>query len=86
VCRTQGLPLRWLDDESGEIVEYRDICPLNAHGRPIETLDASDCWTIGPVEERLVHIQLGAGARQAERIGLRELFDELAARRGGRRG
>ena len=29
VCRTQGLPLRWVDDEA---VERRDICPLNEAG------------------------------------------------------
>ena len=33
VCRTQGLPLRWLDvNEGGDPVEFRDICPLNEHG------------------------------------------------------
>ena len=28
VCRTQGLPLRWLTGDEGE-AEGRDICPLN---------------------------------------------------------
>jgi Fe-S-cluster containining protein len=31
VCRTQGLPFRWWEeDEAGEIQESRDVCPLNA--------------------------------------------------------
>ncbi|MEZ4461707.1 MAG: YkgJ family cysteine cluster protein [bacterium] len=29
VCRTQGLPLRWFDDEAQPPTEYRDICELN---------------------------------------------------------
>ena len=29
VCRTQGLPLRWLQARDGEHVELRDICELN---------------------------------------------------------
>jgi hypothetical protein len=43
VCRTQGLPLRWLDDEGdGEPVELRDACPLNFAdgGAPVEELRA----------------------------------------------
>lgn len=50
-CRTQGLPLRWLEDEE----ENRDICPLNrvdageGRGRP-DGLDADQCWTLGPFE------------------------------------
>ena len=66
VCRTQGLPLRWLDHDAQ--VEYRDICELN--DIPVETLDPSECWTIGEVEERLAHMQ-GDGTRTA----LRSLFD-----------
>ena len=35
VCRTQGLPLRWIDEgHNGELVELRDICPLNDEGTP----------------------------------------------------
>ena len=65
VCRTQGLPLRWIDDEA----EYRDICTLNDEGAPIETLPEEQCWTIGPVEERLARMQ-----RDGRRVGLRELW------------
>lgn len=80
VCRTQGLPLRWLDeDETGEFVEYRDICPLNDSPEsdqydPIEDLPAGECWTIGPIEERLARLQLQQGNGQLTRVPLRSLF------------
>ena len=60
VCRTQGLPLRWLEVEDGQEVEIRDICPLNMVEVPIEELPADDCWTLGPFEERLARLQLQA--------------------------
>jgi Fe-S-cluster containining protein len=77
VCRTQGLPLRWLEEaahgpETG--VERRDICPLNAEGEPIETLAAADCWTLGPTEARLRRIQEGADGGALRRVALRSLF------------
>lgn len=55
VCRSQGLPLRFFfEDETGEIEERRDICPLNQPGGPaVETLDESACWLIGPHEHRI---------------------------------
>ena len=67
VCRTQGLPLRWIDEEAE--AEYRDICPLNDKAEPIEELDAADCWTLGEFEERLARMQ-GDGRR----VALRDLF------------
>jgi uncharacterized protein len=81
VCRTQGLPLRWLAAESdadaegnedADIVEHRDICPLNEAGEPIEELEASACFTLGPFEERLARLDLAAG--NAPRMALRALF------------
>ena len=63
VCRTQGLPLRWIEDET----DYRDICELN--DVPVETLDPEDCWTIGEFEERLAQMQ-----RDGRRVALRDLF------------
>jgi hypothetical protein len=75
VCRTQGLPLRWLDEDpdSGETVEYRDICVLNEEGGdPLPILDQSVCWTIGPSEDRLREIQEKAGTLR--RVALRTLF------------
>jgi uncharacterized protein len=77
VCRTQGLPLRWLDeDDAGEFVEFRDICPLNDEGNaePIEELPENECWSIGPVEERLAKLQLEFGNGQLTRVPLRSLF------------
>ena len=73
VCRTQGLPLRWLDEAAGEPVELRDICPLNEAGEPIERLPAAACWTLGPIEERLGRLQVAAGPG-ARRTRLRDLF------------
>jgi Fe-S-cluster containining protein len=66
VCRTQGLPLRWIEEEAE--VEYRDVCELN-EGVGVESAEAEECWTIGEVEERLARMNEGRG-----RVGLRELF------------
>lgn len=83
VCRNQGLPLRWLDeDDQGNRVEYRDLCPLNEEGEPLEKLDPRDCWTLGPVEGELAQIQRAFGAarpgtdgdRPGARVSLRSLF------------
>ncbi|MCB1051064.1 MAG: YkgJ family cysteine cluster protein [Acidobacteria bacterium] len=73
VCRTQGLPLRWLEEvEPDEWVEYRDICPLNEAGPAIEDLEPEACWELGPYENRLAAIQAETGNLQ--RIALRDLF------------
>lgn len=76
VCRTQGLPLRWIDeDEGGAFVERRDICPLNDEsGPPIEELHPEACWTIGPIEAQLATLQARLGGRDLRRIALRDLF------------
>lgn len=76
VCRTQGLPLRWLEERRGRVVERRDICPLNAEGPAIGTLDKDDCWALGPVEDRLARLQEGVDGGQGRRVGLRSLFGE----------
>jgi hypothetical protein len=73
VCRTQGLPLRWIEERDGSAVELRDICPLNEVGEPIQGMRADACWSIGPVEERLALLQLAARA-ESPRIRLRDLF------------
>jgi hypothetical protein len=58
VCRSQGLPLRWTDtDDDGRLVEYRDICSLNAEGESLEELPADACWSIGWAEGALAHLQ-----------------------------
>lgn len=74
VCRTQGLPLRWIDDIDG--IERRDICALNddAPDAPrLEDLAAADCWTIGAVERALALVDDLAGGTRA-RCTLRELL------------
>ncbi|MEE2658611.1 MAG: YkgJ family cysteine cluster protein [Candidatus Latescibacterota bacterium] len=76
VCRNQGLPLRWLDqDESGEWVELRDICVLNELAPPIAELSADLCWELGWVEGRLAAIQDEVDEGKLRRIALRDLFD-----------
>lgn len=77
VCRTQGLPLRWLaeDEIDEEIVESRDICPKNAGGGPpLEELPSDACWTIGPFEQRLADRQAALDGGRLRRVALRDLF------------
>jgi uncharacterized protein len=76
VCRTQGLPLRWLDDDAA--AEYRDICELNDGEPAIETLDEQECWTIGPFEQRLAALQSSVDGGMMRRVGLRALFERLS--------
>jgi hypothetical protein len=73
VCRTQGLPLRWIEERDGRATELRDICPLNDAGTPIESLPADSCWSIGPVEEHLAQLELN-GHSGTSRVCLRDLF------------
>ncbi len=77
VCRTQGLPLRWIDERDDGAVELRDICALNEAGEPLEELTADACWTLGPFEERLAKLQLTTGTGPS-RIHLRDLFVEAS--------
>lgn len=72
VCRTQGLPLRWLEERAGETVELRDICELNDTGVPVTELSVEQCFTLGPVEARL--LSLAARAGDPTRVALRALF------------
>lgn len=76
VCRTQGLPLRWLaEDGDGEPIELRDECPLNGKaGPPLEELPAGDCFALGPFEERLAAAQARVDGGAGERVALRALF------------
>lgn len=76
VCRTQGLPLRWTEDAAdGGIVEYRDICPLNEDGPPIDRLPEGACWTLGPTEGRLAALDRDSSGGKPRRVALRDLFD-----------
>ena len=75
VCRTQGLPLRWIDRlPDGALAEFRDICPLNESGPPIETLSPEQCWEIGPTEAALAELEERADGGQLRRLALRDLF------------
>lgn len=82
VCRTQGLPLRWLEehasrsptgeDEDDEIIESRDVCPKNFVGDALEALEADAMWSLGPFEQRLADKQHAIDG--GERVALRDLF------------
>ena len=75
VCRTQGLPLRWVEQlPDGTPVEMRDICPVNDREQPVEDLPAQECWSIGPFEDRLAGLQIVADGGELRRIALRALF------------
>lgn len=74
VCRTQGLPLRWLDEDAGQVVERRDICQLNEEGSPLESLDEDACWTLGPVEGDLAALEARRNGGNRIRVRLRSLF------------
>ena len=75
VCRTQGLPLRWLEEgDDWEFVERRDICSLNAEGAPLDTLPDAKVWEIGPVEDRLAYAQEALDGGALRRVSLRGLF------------
>ncbi|MBT6179907.1 MAG: YkgJ family cysteine cluster protein [Deltaproteobacteria bacterium] len=79
VCRSQGLPLRWIDeDEAGELGEYRDICPKNDSPDFLETLEVESCWTLGPAEEALQQVQVEnqKPGTEPERLMLRDLFTQ----------
>lgn len=78
VCRTQGLPLRWLEEGEEEVFEYRDICELNDKGTPLEALEPEDFWTLGESEGELAQMQVEAYGGQIKRIRLRALFDEVS--------
>jgi len=77
VCRTQGLPLRWLEEDGdGGGQEYRDICPLNADptGTPLVELEPAAFWTLGPWEDQLRLIQEALDGGEGRRVPLRGLF------------
>ena len=79
VCRTQGLPLRWLEEEDGALAEYRDICPLNEPGPSLHVLQEEAFFTIGPFEGRLASLQAqlqkASPGAKLTRVSLRSLFE-----------
>ncbi len=74
VCRTQGLPLRWLEKDAAGEFEARDVCALNADAVALEELPPESLWTIGPVESRLAQKQDEVDGGRGTRIALRDLF------------
>jgi len=76
VCRTQGLPLRWLEEDDFETIEYRDICPLNDEGEPLEDLPEEAFWTLGEAEGQLAELQHEHGRGKMTRVPLRNLFNK----------
>jgi Fe-S-cluster containining protein len=74
VCRTQGLPLQWIEEEHGKSFAMRDICPLNDEGNALETLPEEECWQIGPAEEALAKLQYAAYKGMLSRVKIRDLF------------
>jgi hypothetical protein len=74
VCRTQGLPLSWTETrDDGSVREFRDICPLNDEGEPIEDLSRESCWVIGSYEGKLAELQRRWGNGDMNRVKLRDL-------------
>ncbi len=83
VCRTQGLPLRWVaENHDGEVIEHRDICELNVvPERAVVDLDPNDCWSLGPAEIKLQQLEAAheetpqmGDSGQLCRVRLRDLF------------
>lgn len=74
VCRTQGLPLRWIEEKNDRAAELRDICPLNEPGPSLESLQPGECFTLGTVEEALATLQTAIDGGEGRRVRLRDLF------------
>ena len=76
VCRTQGLPLRWQEQQGGAPPhELRDICPLNElRDEPLERFPRHHCWPLGPIEGALATLQVELGGAPPRRVRLRDLF------------
>jgi Fe-S-cluster containining protein len=74
ICRTQGLPLFWLEEKEGKTMALRDICPKNEKGIPIEQLHETECWRIGSVELELAKLQCMIRKGPMRRVKLRNLF------------
>ncbi len=74
ICRTHGLPLRWLDeDENGEDIEERDVCELNEID--LAQLPKEACFTLGLPELQLEKMNEIAFPNTG-RIALRSLFSK----------
>jgi uncharacterized protein len=70
ICRTQGLPLMFENDEGEEEV---DACPLNFEDSELEE---KDILSLPRLNTALSQLQIQAGA-QSERVKLRKLMEKL---------
>lgn len=75
VCRTQGLPLRWIEEQNEEQIEYRDICPINNANDDIITIPPENCLLLGPNEETLARLNILRYGSSDKRFKLREIFE-----------
>ncbi len=74
VCRTQGLPFRWIEDnDMNERIEWRDICPVNAEHIAVMELPEEGCLTLGSFEGQLADLQKIAFGN-LDRVLMRSLF------------
>ena len=78
VCRTQGLPLAWFEEDEEAvdkpIVEHRDVCHLNAGLIHLPLLKGDSTWILGPFEERLCDVEAADSDIPRPRVALRSLF------------
>lgn len=74
VCRTQGFPLRMLEEEDGELIELRDICELNEEGEVLTDMSEKKFFFTTPFENKLAEIQFKADVGNMKRVLLRDLF------------
>lgn len=72
ICRTHGLPLRWLDEDEEGTFEERDTCELNDH-IDLAQLEQDQCFTLGVPEMQLQKMN-EITFENVERIPLRSLF------------
>jgi Fe-S-cluster containining protein len=74
VCRTQGLPFRWIEDnDMNERIEWRDICPVNAKHIAVMELPEEGCLTLGSFEGQLADLQKTVFGN-LDRVLMRSLF------------
>jgi len=79
VCRTQGLPLRWFEeDDDSWAREFRDVCQLSLQRVDLELLPEHGLWLIGPFEIRLTSLQAEFGGAKMQRVHMRTLFRSTA--------
>ena len=79
ICRTHGLPLKWLEDsdasdDNQEVFEQRDICELNEKALDLLTLPSDLCWNSDTAETQLAIMNLCTFDNH-DRIPMRQLFN-----------